>query len=90
MLFLAQFTRWLLTSRLRIFKDKRRNFETRPSPLSKIGENAFGAPFLQLYRKNDEGDPILYFMILIRTVLPFNEDKIGINQCSVFFGGQFY
>ena len=47
-LFLAQFTRWLLTSRLRIFKDKRRNFETRPSPLSKVGENAFGAPFLQL------------------------------------------
>ena len=90
MLFLAQFTRWLLTSRLRIFKDKRRNFETRPSPLSKIGENAFGAPFLQLYRKNDEGDTILYFMILIRTVLPFNEDKIGINQRSVFFGGQFY
>ena len=55
-----------------------------------MGENAFGAPFLQLYRKNDEGDPILYFVILIRTVLPFNEDKIGINQCSVFFGGQFY
>ena len=90
MLFLAQFTRWLLTSRLRIFKDKRRNFETRPSPLSKIGENAFGAPFLQLYRKNDEGDPIFYFMISIRTVLPLNEDKIGINLCSVFFEGQFY
>ena len=89
-LFLAQFTRWLLTSRLRIFKDKRRNFETRPSPLSKIGENAFGAPFLQLYRKNDEGDPIFYFMISIRTVLPLNEDKIGINLCSVFFEGQFY
>ena len=60
------------------------------SPLSKIGENAFGAPFLQLYRKNDEGDPIFYSMILIRTVLPLNENKIGINLSSVFFEGQFY
>ena len=33
------------------------HFETRPSPLSKIGENAFGADFLQLYRKNEYGDP---------------------------------
>ena len=32
------------------------HFETRPSPLSKIGENAFGAHFLQLYRKNKYGD----------------------------------
>ena len=28
--------------------------------------------------------PIFYFMILIRTVLPFDEKKIGINLCSVF------
>ena len=27
---------------------------------------------------------ILYFMILIRTVLPFDEKKIGTNLCSVF------
>ena len=32
-------------------------FETRPSPLSKIKEKAFGAHFLQLYRKNEYGDP---------------------------------
>ena len=36
-------------------------FETRPSPLSKIGENAFGAHFLQLYRKNEYGDPLFLF-----------------------------
>ena len=35
--------------------------ETRPSPLSKIGENAFGAHFLQLYRKNEYGDPHFLF-----------------------------
>ena len=28
--------------------------------------------------------PRFYFMILIRTVLPFNEIKIGMNPCSVF------
>ena len=32
-------------------------FETRPSSLSKIKENAFGAHFLQLYRKNEYGYP---------------------------------
>ena len=37
------------------------HFETRPSPLSKIGENAFGAHFLQLYRKNEYGDPHFLF-----------------------------
>ena len=47
----------------------------RPNPLSKIGGNAFGAHFLQLYRKNEYSDPPFYFMILIRTVLPFNENK---------------
>ena len=36
-------------------------FETRPSPLSKIKENAFGAHFLQLYRKNEYGDPHFLF-----------------------------
>ena len=36
-------------------------FETRPSPLSKIGENAFAAHFLQLYRKNEYGDPHFLF-----------------------------
>ena len=36
-------------------------FKTRPNPLSKIGENAFGAHFLQLYRKNEYGDPHFLF-----------------------------
>ena len=36
-------------------------FETRPSPLSKIKEKAFGAHFLQLYRKNEYGDPNFLF-----------------------------
>ena len=36
-------------------------FETRPSPLSKLGENAFGSHFLQLYRKNEYGDPHFLF-----------------------------
>ena len=36
-------------------------FETRPSPLSKIKENAFGAHFLQLYHKNEYGDPHFLF-----------------------------
>ena len=60
------------------------HFETRPNPLSKIGGNAFGAHFLLLYRKNEYVDPIFYFMILIRTVLPFNEKKFGIKLCKVF------
>ena len=49
-------------------------------------ENAFGAHSLQLYHKNEYGDPHFFFMILIRTVLPFDEKKIGTNLCSVFFG----
>ena len=32
--------------------------------------------------------PSFYFMILIRTVLPFDAKKIGTNLCSVFW--QFY
>ena len=64
------------------------HFGTRLSPLSIIGENARSAHFLQLCRKNEYGHPIFYFMILISTVLPFNEKKIGINLCSVFW--QFY
>ena len=37
------------------------SFETRPSPLSKIEENAFGAHFLQFYCKNEYGDPHFLF-----------------------------
>ena len=36
-------------------------FETRSSPLSKIKQNAFGAHFLQLCRKNGYGDPHFLF-----------------------------
>ena len=36
-------------------------FETRPSPLSKIKENAFGAHFLQLYCKHEYGAPHFLF-----------------------------
>ena len=32
--------------------------------------------------------PIFYFMIFIKTVLPFDEKKTGTNLCSVFW--QFY
>ena len=32
--------------------------------------------------------PFFYFMILIGTVVPFDEKKIGTNLCSVFW--QFY
>ena len=37
------------------------SIDTRPSHLSKIGENAFGAHFLQPYRKNEYGDPHFLF-----------------------------
>ena len=36
-------------------------FWSRPSPLPKIEENAFGAHFLQLYRKNEYSDPHFLF-----------------------------
>ena len=38
--------------------------------------------------KTSSVTPIFYFMILIRTVLPFDEKKIGTNLCSVVW--QFY
>ena len=64
-------------------------FETRPSPLSKIGENAFGAHFLQLYRKNEYGDPHYLFHDFNKgSALPFDGQKIGTNLCSGFW--QFY
>ena len=50
--------------------------------------NAF---FITLCSKCDISStvtPIFYFMILIRTVLAFDEKKIGTNLCSVFW--QFY
>ena len=43
-----------------------------PAPFQ---ENAFGAHFLQLYRKNEYLTPTFCFMILVRTVLSFHEKK---------------
>ena len=41
-------------------------------------------PFFSSTAKTSAVTPIFYFMILIRTVLPFIEKKIGINLCSFF------
>ena len=61
------------------------HFETRPSPLSKMKENAFGARFLQLYRKNEYGDPHFVFHDFNKdSPFSFDEKKIGTNLCSVF------
>ena len=43
-------------------------FWNSPQVFSKIGENAFGAHFLQRYRKNEYGDPYFLFH-------DFNEDS---------------
>ena len=64
------------------------HFESRPSPLSNIGENACGAHFLQLYRKKEHGYDHFLFHDFNKTVLPFDEKKIGTNLCSVFW--EFY
>ena len=56
-----------------------------PVLLQKIGKNVFGGQFLQFCCKNENGrNPHFSFYVLIRTVLPFNEKKIGTNLCSVF------
>ena len=44
--------------------------------------------FCSYAAKTSTVTPIFYFMILIRTVLPFDEKKTGTNLCSVFW--QFY
>ena len=50
-------------------------FETHPSPLSKIEENVFGAHFLQLYRKNEYGDPHLLFHDFNKNSASFRQEK---------------
>ena len=40
--------------------------------------------FLSSAVKRSTVTPRFYFMILIRTVLPFNEKNIAMNLCSVF------
>ena len=41
------------------------HFEIRPSPVG-LGENAFGAHFLQLYRENEYGDPNFLFHDIVK------------------------
>ena len=50
-------------------------FETHPSPLPKIKENAFCAHFLQLYRKNEYGDPHFLFHDFNKDSASFRWDK---------------
>ena len=48
--------------------------------------NAFGVHFLQLYRKNEYGDPHFLFHDFSKNSGSFQwEKKIGINLCSVFW-----
>ena len=49
--------------------------ETRPSRLSKIGENAFDAHFLQLYRKNENCDPHFLFHDFNKNSASFRSEK---------------
>ena len=63
-------------------------FETRPSPLSKTKENAFGAHFLQLYRKNEYGDPDFLVHDLNRNNASLNEKDLYKSVFSFF--QQFY
>ena len=50
-------------------------FKTGRSPLSKKGEDAFGAHFLQLYRKNEYGDPHFLFHYFNKDSAPFEWEK---------------
>ena len=49
--------------------------ETRPSPLSKIGENACGAYFLQLCRKKEYGELHILFHDFNKTSASFQWEK---------------
>ena len=49
--------------------------ETRPSPLSEIGENACGAHFLQLRRKKEYGEPHILFHDFNKTSASFQWEK---------------
>ena len=61
------------------------HFETRPSPLSEIGGNAFGAHFLQLYRKNEYGDPQFLFHDFDKNSASFQWEKNWHNSMFSFF-----
>ena len=59
-------------------------FETRSSPLSKIKENAFGAYFLQLYRKNENSDPHFLFHDFNKDSASFRWEK-NWHKCMFSF-----
>ena len=61
-------------------------FETRSSPRSKIKENAFGAHFLQLYRKNEYGDPHFLFHDFNKDSASFRREKKFAQIYVQFFG----
>ena len=63
------------------------HFETRPSPLSKIGGNAFGAHFLKLYHKNEHGDPNFLFHGFNKNFASFQREKNWHKsaECVQFF-----
>ena len=63
-------------------------FWSRPSPLPKIEENAFGAHFLQLYRKNEYGDPHFLFHDFNKDSASFRWEK-KLAQIYVQFFGNF-
>ena len=62
------------------------HFETRPSSLSKIGENAFGAHFLKFYRKNENGDPYFLFHDFNKDSASFRCEKKLAQIYVQFFG----
>ena len=61
------------------------HFKTRPISVSKINGSAFGAHFLQLYRKNEYRDPHFLFFDFNKNSASFPCEKIGINLTSAFF-----
>ena len=63
-------------------------FETRPVLSQKSEKMRLVRTSCSSTAKTSTVSPIFYFMILIKTVLPFDEKKIGTNLCSVFW--QFY
>ena len=64
------------------------HFETRPSPLSKIGgkeEMHLVRTFASSIAKTSTVTPIFYMTILITTILPFNEKKNWHKSVFIFF-----
>ena len=60
------------------------HFESCSRPLPKIEENAFGAHFLQLYRKNEYGDPHFLFHDFNKDSASFRWEKKWLNSMFSF------